>query len=860
MGDDDRPERFPLTRLGLPEFPRGDPGPEGVRSRRSGPASGPLEGLGRRLHRVPPALQGTVAGLLLLVGSLACAWTCYSTAYRAFRHTVDEDLLTVARLAALRIDPDAHARLTRAGQQNGPEYLRVVAPLREMVGAAGHLRYIYTLRAVGDELRFVVDTGLPEDTDGDGVVDQAGLGEPYTGAPAGLARAAASGEPYVSPEPYDDDWGTFFSAWVPLRHDDGRLECLVAVDIEGEVFEARCRSMRHAFWFSCAAALMVSGLAGVGVAVSQRSKLVYLDRLSRSERRYALAVDGADEGIWDWDLGTDTLYFSGRLRRMLGISEDSREAGPLVASFLDRVHPDDRHRVRSAIREHLERRAPYDVEYRVRGVSGGDRWFRSRGQAVWDDRGRPVRFVGSVGDVTDRVRLRRQLRRAARLDRLTRLPNRDALLRRLRRVIRSRRQGPGLGFALLFLDFDRFKIVNDSLGHDAGDALLVEIAARLRANLRTRDEVLRLCSGTAARIGGDEFVVLLEGLHSPSDAVPVARRLLAVLSEPYLIKSFRVVSTASIGIALDDAHYERAEDLLRDADTAMYEAKSAGRGSLAVFDESMRRRVRRRMQLEQGLRQAIEQDQLSLHYQPIARLDTGEVVSVEALVRWEHPELGPISPGEFIPIAEECGLIVPLGERVLDRAFGQLSRQEARSPSGKIPGVSVNLARQHLLLPDLAGRLTRTVRLAGIDPAEVHLEITEGAVMQDVDVARETLGRLREAGFRLAIDDFGTGYSSLACLHQFPFDLLKIDRFFLEGLVHSDDRASIVRTITALASILGFRVVAEGIETADQLALLRELGCDYGQGFYLCRPTHFADLPSRIPLPHADGLPAPVPC
>ena len=819
-----------------------------------------LHRLGRVQHRIPPALQGLAAGVMLLLGMLACAWTCYTTSYHAFRQTLDEDLLTVARLAALRIDPEEHARLTRADQLNGPEYLKLVSPLREMVGAAGQVRYIYTLRKVGDELRFVLDTGLPEDTDGDGVVDQAGLDMPYEDPPEGLARVASLGVPYVSPEPYTDSWGTFFSAWVPLRHPDGRLECLVAVDIEGETFEARCRGMKHAFWFSCAATLLFSGLAGLCVTVFQRSKRDHLDLLSRSEERYALALEGANEGIWDWDLTTNTLYLSGRLRRMLMIRGTPRDAELMVESFYERVHPDDRHRVRAGFREHLERRTPYDLEYRFRDGLGEERWLRSRGQAVWDGYGRPVRFVGSVGDVTDRVRLQHQLRRAARLDRLTRLPNRDSLLRRLRRVIRSRGEGPGSGFALLFLDFDRFKIVNDSLGHDAGDTLLVEISARLKANLRARDEVLRPGSSTAARIGGDEFVVLLEGLRAPEDAVSIARRLLKVLSEPYLIKSSRVVSTASIGIALGEPHYDRAEDLLRDADTAMYEAKLSGRGSLAVFDESMRLRVRRRMQLEQGLRQAIEHDQLYLLYQPIVCLMTGQVVSVEALVRWDHPELGPIPPSEFIPIAEECGLIVPLGERVLARAFNQLSRPGAGIHPRRIPGMSINLARQHLSLPDLAGQLSRAARQAGIDPYAVHLEITEGAVMPDVDAARETLGQLRAAGFRLAIDDFGTGYSSLACLHQFPFDLLKLDRFFLEGLVHSDDRAAIVRTITSLATILGFRVVAEGIETAEQLALLRELGCDFGQGYYFCRPSRIADIPCRIPLPSPVARPPHLAC
>jgi EAL domain-containing protein (putative c-di-GMP-specific phosphodiesterase class I) len=313
--------------------------------------------------------------------------------------------------------------------------------------------------------------------------------------------------------------------------------------------------------------------------------------------------------------------------------------------------------------------------------------------------------------------------------------------------------------------------------------------------------------------------------------------LLKALARPYKIKSYRVISTASIGIVLGDERYQAAEDLLRDADTAMYEAKTSCRGSLAVFDETMRRRVRRRMQLEQGLREAIPADRLDLVYQPIVCLQTGRVLSFEVLSRWEHPELGPISPEEFIPMAEECGLIVAMGERMIERSFRQIAAWRAENPDLSIPGVSVNLARQHLLVPDLVCRLLNTTKAAGLVPSDIHIELTEGAVMHDLVAARTTLTELRAAGFSLAIDDFGTGYSSLACLHEFPFDLLKIDQSFIRDLGISARQTAIVRTITSMADILGFRVVAEGIETADQLAMLRRFGCDCGQGYYFARPV-----------------------
>ena len=376
------------------------------------------------------------------------------------------------------------------------------------------------------------------------------------------------------------------------------------------------------------------------MAVYQHTKREYVDRLATNEKRYALAFNGTNEGLWDWDLANNHIFLSNAMIRLTGLSNDIPHPSQVLDVFFERMHPDDRARVRAAIQSHLSSNTPYDVEYRLRMPDGHYHWFQGRGQAVRDEQGHPVRFVGAVGDVHDRVQLQQQLRRAALVDRLTLLPNRSAVLTRLRSVLQARRRGEGSLFAVLFLDFDRFKIVNDSLGHEVGDALLVQIAVRLRENLRKGDQVLTAgTSGSAARIGGDEFVVLLEGLGGPEDAEAIARRLLDVLAEPYELNSFRVVSTASIGIALGGPTYKRAEDLLRDADTAMYEAKAACRGGLAVFDESMRLRVRRRMQLEQGLRAAIDGDQLTVAFQPIICLKTGRVISLEALRAGKIPSL-----------------------------------------------------------------------------------------------------------------------------------------------------------------------------------------------------------------------------
>jgi diguanylate cyclase (GGDEF)-like protein len=451
------------------------------------------------------------------------------------------------------------------------------------------------------------------------------------------------------------------------------------------------------------------------------------------------------------------------------------------------------------------------------------------GSVLWD---------GHIGDITHHKSMESALASAARLDRLTNLPNRQLFVERLNRAIRLRRESSHHQFAVLFLDFDRFKIVNDSLGHEAGDRLLVEAANRIRNCVRPHDSVSYVADGdTAARFGGDEFVVLVTSLSCAADAETVAARLLESLSQPYQVGTYRVVSSASIGIVIGDPRYERAEEVLRDADTAMYEAKAAGKGRYVVFDAKMQDRVRRRMELEFDLRKAIAEQQLTLHYQPIVSLETGSVQRVESLVRWEHPTLGPVGPSEFVPVAEECDLIVPLGDWVLRESCRQLVRWWRTVGRLRIPSVSVNLSRQQLLIPDLVPRICGFAAEAGVEPNCVHLEITESSVMRDVAEARKVLYALKSAGFKLDLDDFGTGHSSLACLHEFPLDVLKIDRSFVMNLSQTRDFTSFFVAITSLAKSLGVQVVAEGVETAEQVEILRSLECQFAQGYFFGRPA-----------------------
>lgn len=429
------------------------------------------------------------------------------------------------------------------------------------------------------------------------------------------------------------------------------------------------------------------------------------------------------------------------------------------------------------------------------------------------------------------------LREAALTDRLTGLPNRAAILEKVQDAIHRARRVDGYHYAVLFLDFDRFKIINDSLGHSVGDDLLVEISRRLTETLRPHDTAgLGKDLSTAARLGGDEFIVLLDGLTQPEDATLVAQRLLNILSERYQLGAREVGSTASIGVVVGHPGYKTAEQLIRDADTAMYEAKKAGRGQYTLFDSEMRVRAKERLEIENDLHLALADQQFSLVYQPILALETGRVESCEALVRWNHPKHGLIGPDRFIPIAEETGLIIPLGQWVLDEALRQFAEWREKRQVPAACCISVNLSRKQLILPDLFTAVTESLRRHGVPASLLHLEVTESQIMQDRRLATANLQKLRRTGVRIDIDDFGTGHSSLACIHEFPIDVLKIDRSFMANLETDPNLITVLRTVTELARNLGVQVVAEGIETKAQLELLRSLSCEFAQGYLFSRP------------------------
>jgi diguanylate cyclase (GGDEF)-like protein/PAS domain S-box-containing protein len=555
------------------------------------------------------------------------------------------------------------------------------------------------------------------------------------------------------------------------------------------------------------------------------------EALRESEERYALAMSGANAGLWDWDLDSELVYFSARFKSILGYGQD--EIGSSPADWLKRVHPEDARALDAALAAHLAGLTPQlECEHRVLHKDGRYRWMLCRGLSVREPDGRAVRMAGSLTDITERKLSEQQLLHDAFHDALTGLPNRALYMDRLDRALARTTRKPEHRVAVLFLDLDRFKLINDSLGHLMGDRLLAETARRLEHCLRPED--------TVARLGGDEFALLLEGITVAADAVRVAERIQQQLRRPVALGGHEVFATGSIGIALSAPRGGKAEDLVREADTAMFRSKALGSGQPVVFDAVMHIDVLARLKIETSLRHAIDREELSIHFQPIVDLASGRLAELEALARWRDDIGG--SPAEFIPVAEETGLIVPLGHWVLGQACRRMADWHRRFPAQGDLSVSVNLSSKQFAQPDLIARIDQILKESGLPGEYLTIEITESVLMENSVKAATMLDEIRARGIRLCIDDFGTGYSSLSYLHNFSLDRLKLDHTFVSRIAQSPRNLEIVRAVVNLAHNLGMQVIAEGVEDVEQLARLLELGCDFGQGFLFRRPAAAEDL------------------
>lgn len=551
----------------------------------------------------------------------------------------------------------------------------------------------------------------------------------------------------------------------------------------------------------------------------------HLVELKESEERFHSAFDYAPIGMAMVTLDGRWLQVNHSLCQIIGYREEEL----IGERFQIVTHPEDLDRFLQEVVYVLEGRAQSSqIEKRYVDKHGQEIWALVNISLIHDTESRPSSLVFQIQDITDRKRAQEQLLHDAFHDPLTGLPNRAWFMDQLRIALSRSRRRSGSKFAVLFLDLDRFKIINDSLGHMYGDQLLVGIARRLRHCLRTEDMI--------ARLGGDEFTVLMNDIRDPEDAIIVAERIQNHLSQKFALGGYETFTSVSIGIAFSDVEYEKPADLLRDADTAMYQAKLRGKARFVIFDKGMHVRAMNTLQIESDLRRAAERKEFKLHYQPIISLGTGELSGFEALIRWQHPERGMIPPADFIPVAEETGLIVPIGQWVMREACLQMQRWRTQYPELGDVWMSVNLSGKQFAHAGLMEQIMQTLSLTGLDPRRLKLEITESVVMENVDTATWMLERLRALGVETCIDDFGTGYSSLSYLHRLPIDALKIDRSFVSRMSRNSENREIVRTIIMLAQNLGKQVIAEGVETREQLDQLRDLHCATGQGYFFSKP------------------------
>ncbi len=554
---------------------------------------------------------------------------------------------------------------------------------------------------------------------------------------------------------------------------------------------------------------------------------------SDQNEAYGLEALGAHDGLWDWHLNTQKIAFSAYWRTMLGDESD-----PVLVSvddWLENVHTDDRAPLKAALERHLNGKVShFRCQYRIL-AEGSYRWMLSRGLAIRDGSGTVYRVVGLQTDITEQKELQERLVHDALHDDLTGLPNRVWFRDRITNLATQAKSNPQ-PFAVLIFDVDRFKVVNDSLGPVTADQLIIKIAQRTIETVQPGTVV--------ARLGGDEFAVLLDALTSEQEAIELAQQLQTQLSQPCLLEGHEVIVTISIGIVFSDRTYEQPDDLLRNADIAMNRAKQLGRSRYEVFETSMHRRAMTLLRLENDLRRAIEREEFEVYYQPFIALATERATGFEALIRWHHPEQGFVSPADFIPIAEDTGLIVPIGYWVLRQACQQmqqwLTQYPVLDPRFKVV-ISVNLSSRQFTQPDLVEQIVAILKETQLEARYLKLEITESVIMSNPETTATMLNRLKNEGIQVSIDDFGTGYSSLSYLYRLPIDTLKIDRSFVNSIDVDGEKLELVRTIVSLAWNLGMDVIAEGVETAMQLAQLKALRCESAQGYYFSKPLKAED-------------------
>ncbi len=570
--------------------------------------------------------------------------------------------------------------------------------------------------------------------------------------------------------------------------------------------------------------------------------------LRDSEERFALAVRGANDGLWDWDIINNQVYFSPRCKEILGFEDHELENS--LKEWYRRVHPEDLRRVKLEFNQHLRGLSPYfENEHRELHKDRHYRWVLTRGLAVRDERGEPYRMAGSQTDIHDRKQVEKKLHYEAFHDIITGLSNRGLFVDRLHLALARALRYKDFSYAVLFMDLDKFKQVNDIYGHSTGDKLLIAVARRLKSRIRTMD--------TFARFGGDEFAFLIEDGDSLQEAAHIADRLQDELTTPFDINGHKIHISASIGIVTSELGYLTTEEALRDADIAMYRAKEEGGACYVIFEKPMRVQAMEVLKTETELRRAYEEQEFLLHYQPIIDLETFRIMGFEALLRWQHPVRGLVHPDDFISVAEESKIITPIGRWVLREACQQLHDWHNQFPAETPWTISVNIASEQLSQESFIEEIKHILAMTKLDAQCLQIEITESALIQTNKSALKILTELSNLGIRVQIDDFGTGYSSLSYLHQLPIDAIKIDRSFISRIDSNGNNSEIVKTILRLAKDLGIDTIAEGVETLNQLKTLKELACEYAQGYLFYNPQDSEQTTTLIKeMSHSKTIPA----
>ncbi len=613
---------------------------------------------------------------------------------------------------------------------------------------------------------------------------------------------------------------------------------LICIDSDGDSTERSARRSQ-VLKEGASAYLRRSELTGAlleSTVFSSIERMQMKQALSDVQERFALAVRGANDGVWEWILETGEMHFSRRWRELLGYGVD--DLSNSVEEWFDRVHPDDIDALKADIAAHLASEKPYhENEHRIRASDGTWRWVISRAVAQ-RDQGRVVRMAGSLTDTSD-FRLREEkLREESRHDPLTGLPRREPFMEELQRAIQTAKTNEDYAFTVLMVDVDRFRWLADSIGHQAADGVLAILARRLLACVRPGD--------TVSRFGGDKFAVLLENLQDVEVASEIANRIRMSVHEPFDVDGQTVYTTVSIGLTTSKRGYDDPDEVISDVAAAANKAKERGQDRHEVFETKMRIDALTTLRLEVALRQAVERDEFELHYQPIVDLSSGNLLGFEALARWRHPRRGLVSPSEFIPVAEQTGLIIPIGRWAIRESLRQLGRWQESLPTLGPLTMSVNLSGRQIADPRLLEEIESALREFRVASGTLRLELTESVLMDNAETVHRVLGALRDAGVRIWVDDFGTGYSSLSYLHRFPVDGLKIDKTFVDALDGSEQGTAMIRTILSLAENLGVDVIAEGIEQPIQADKLLALGCKRGQGYLFGRPIAAARVVQLI--------------